>query len=107
MEDLRPETRIRCHSPVVDFRRGMHRIRRALPGARMNQPEHPGQQDIPEFLVFGALRSAERQIWQLRYRTTYRDFASPEVVDEAKPVLVIDGREITVEELWVDEKRAA
>jgi hypothetical protein len=76
-------------------------------GTRINQPEQAGQQDVAELFKLSTTRSGKGQIPKLPHRTTYCDLTFPEMVDDAEPVLMVDGREVPVEELRVDQKRTA
>jgi hypothetical protein len=69
----------------------------------MNQPEQARQQDIAKFLKLSALGSGKRQRWQLSYRTAYSDFTFAEMVDDAEPVLMVDGGEVPFENLRVNQ----
>jgi hypothetical protein len=73
----------------------------------VNQPEKAGYQDVAEFLKRSPLRSGERLVRNLPHRAADGNFAEPEMVDYAEPVLVVYGREETVERLWVDQQRTA
>ena len=93
-----PEATVRCFPPVID--RGGHAL-------SVNQPEQAGREDVAEFLVLRALWASEGLVTLLPHCTADRDLADPQVVNDAEPVLMIDGLEESIEPLRIDEQRTA
>ena len=103
LQDLRPEP-LPCHRPPVISVTCRCGGGSAL--ALMNQPEQAGCEDIAEFLVLGTLRKGEGRVRHLSHRAADRDLACPEVINDAEPVLMIDGREESVEPLRINQQSA-
>jgi hypothetical protein len=93
-----PEATVRCFLPVTG---GVGLV------APMNKPEQASCEDIAEFLVLGALGNGEWFVRLLANHAADRDLASHKMVDDAEPVLMIDGGEQSVEPLGVDKQRTA
>jgi hypothetical protein len=93
IQDPLPEATVRCFLPVIGGG-GL--------GARMNQPEQPGGEDVAEFLVLGPLRNGEWLVRLLANHAADRDLAGHEMIDDAEPVLMIDGGEKSAEPLRID-----
>src|SRR5579863_1715193 len=102
-----PEIRPRGLAPILYLGHRMGGVRAALSTVHMNEPEQAGKKDVAEFLARCPVRCDKRLVLQLPDRTAYRYFTLAEMVDDTKPVLVIDGSEIPVEELRINQERAA
>src|SRR5580658_7556760 len=102
-----PEAWLGGLTPILGVRYRMGSARDIPSVTRMYKPEEAGKKDIPEFFSCGAVRSGKRQVLQLPDRTANSDFTPTEMVNDTEPVLVINRSKIPVEELRIDQERAA